>query len=69
MGDSDSYLDEKKLPGRLKWKSYRILVQLLKGFNKFGKVLSIISLVSTEDTVETFPAVIWDPCKLSAVVV
>ena len=54
---------------KLKWESYCIFVQLLKCFDKCGKALATVGLVSAEHAVKAFPAVIWDPCKLSAVVV
>ena len=62
---TDGVVDIKKL----KRKSHCIFVQLLKCFNKFSKALAVICLVSTEDAVETFLAVIRDPCKLATVVI
>ena len=42
---------------------------VLKCFNKFSKALAVICLVCTEDAVETFLAVIRDPCKLATVII
>ena len=57
------------LSRKLKRESHCIFVQLLKRFYKCGKALTAIRLVRAEDAVKTFPAVIRDPRKLSAVVV
>ena len=49
--------------------SHCVFVQLLKRFYKCSKTLADIRFVGAEDTVKTFPAVIGNPRKLSAVVV
>ena len=54
---------------KLKWEGHCIIVQLLKCLDKCGKALSAIRLVSAENAVKAFLAVIRDPCKLSAMVV
>ena len=54
---------------KLKWESYCIFVQLLKCLYKCSKTLATIRFVGAENTVKTFPTVIRDPRKLSAVVI
>ena len=58
-----------RLNPKLKWEGHCIIVQLLERLDKCGKALSVIRLVSAENAVKAFLAVIRDPCKLSAMVV
>ena len=62
------FIDE-TLNRKLKRKSHCIFVQLLKCLYKCSKTLATIRFVGAENTVKTFPTVIRDPRKLSAVVV
>lgn len=60
---------DRQLYRKLKRESYCIFVQFLKRLDKSGKALAAISFVGAQDAVKTFLAIIWDPCKLSAMVV
>ena len=63
------HISEADIVERLKRESHCIFVQPLKCLYKCSKALAAIHLVSAEDAVKAFPAVIRNPCKLSAVVV
>ena len=62
-------MNDGTLSWKLKWEGHCFIVQLLKHLDKCGKALSAIRLVSAENAVKAFLAVIRDPCKLSAMVV